>query len=185
MVATHPVQFAAREDFKAHEARVCISQGYVLGDQRRPKLFTPEQYFKTQEEMAALFADVPQVLENAVEIARRCNLEIELGKSRLPAFPTPKGVTLDAFLAKEAEAGLIRRFEKLSLEEKDKPRYRDRLAFEIKTIAQMGYAGYFLIVADFINWAKSNGVPVGPGRGSGAGSLVAYSLGITDLDPLK
>ena len=185
VVATHPVQFIERDDFKGHEARVCISQGYVLGDQRRPKLFTQEQYFKTQEEMALLFADVPQALENAVEIARRCNLEIELGKSRLPAFPTPKGVTLDAFLAKEAEAGLIRRFEKLSLEEKDKPRYRDRLAFEIKTIAQMGYAGYFLIVADFINWAKSNGVPVGPGRGSGAGSLVAYSLGITDLDPIR
>jgi DNA polymerase-3 subunit alpha len=185
VVATHPVQFVAREDFKAHEARVCISQGYVLGDQRRPKLFTPEQYFKSQDEMAQLFADVPQALENAVEIARRCNLDIELGKSRLPAFPTPKGVTLDDYLSKEAEAGLVRRFEKNSLEEKERPRYRDRLAFEIKTIGQMGYAGYFLIVADFINWAKSNGVPVGPGRGSGAGSLVAYSLGITDLDPLR
>ena len=185
VVATHPVQFAAREDFKAHEARVCISQGYVLGDQRRPKLFTPEQYFKTQEEMAALFADVPQVLENAVEIARRCNLEIELGKSRLPAFPTPRGVSLDAFLTSEAEKGLAGRIEKLNLKNEETPRYRERLAFEIKTIAQMGYAGYFLIVADFINWAKSNGVPVGPGRGSGAGSLVAYSLGITDLDPLK
>ena len=164
VVATHPVQFAAREDFKAHEARVCISQGYVLGDQRRPKLFTPEQYFKTQEEMAALFADVPQVLENAVEIARRCNLEIELGKSRLPAFPTPRGVSLDAFLTSEAEKGLAGRIEKLNLKSEETPRYRERLAFEIKTIAQMGYAGYFLIVADFINWAKSNGVPVGPGR---------------------
>jgi DNA polymerase-3 subunit alpha len=185
VVATHPVQFTARDDFKAHEARVCISQGYVLGDQRRPKLFTPEQYFKTQDEMAALFADVPQALENAVEIARRCNLEIELGKSRLPAFPTPKGVSLDAFLGSEAEKGLARRAEKLKLTSEELPRYRERLAFEIKTIAQMGYAGYFLIVADFINWAKANGVPVGPGRGSGAGSLVAYSLGITDLDPLK
>jgi DNA polymerase-3 subunit alpha len=185
VVATHPVQFTAREDFKAHEARVCISQGYVLGDQRRPKLFTPEQYFKSQDEMAALFADVPQALENAVEIARRCNLEIELGKSRLPAFPTPEGVSLDSFLNTEAEKGLARRIEKLRLKSEETPRYRERLAFEIKTIAQMGYAGYFLIVADFINWAKSNGVPVGPGRGSGAGSLVAYSLGITDLDPLK
>ena len=185
VVATHPVQFTSPGDFKAHEARVCISQGFVLGDQRRPKLFTPEQYFKSQDEMATLFADVPQALENALEIARRCNLEIELGKSRLPAFPTPKGVSLDAFLGSEAEKGLARKIEKLNLKSEDVPRYRERLAFEIKTIAQMGYAGYFLIVADFITWAKSNGVPVGPGRGSGAGSLVAYSLGITDLDPLK
>jgi len=185
VVATHPVQFLSPDDFKAHEARVCIAQGYVLGDQRRPKLFTPEQYFKSQAEMAKLFADLPQALENSVEIARRCNLAIELGKSRLPAFPTPKGESIDAFLASEAEKGLVKKFEKLNLKEEDKPRYRERLAFEIKTIVQMGFAGYFLIVADFINWAKSNGVPVGPGRGSGAGSLVAYSLGITDLDPLK
>jgi DNA polymerase-3 subunit alpha len=185
VVATHPVQFLVADDFKAHEARVCISQGYVLGDQRRPKLFTAEQYFKSQDEMAALFADVPQALENAVEIARRCNLEIELGKSRLPAFPTPEGVSLDKFLDGEANKGLARRIEKLGLKDEEIPRYRERLAFEIKTIAQMGYAGYFLIVADFISWARSNGVPVGPGRGSGAGSLVAYSLGITDLDPLK
>jgi len=185
VVATHPVQFTSPGDFKAHEARVCISQGYVLGDQRRPRLFTPEQYFKSQDEMAASFADVPQALENAVEIARRCNLEIELGKSRLPAFPTPQGVSLDTFLKTEAEKGLARRIGQLNLKSEELPRYRERLAFEIKTVAHMGYAGYFLIVADFITWAKSNGVPVGPGRGSGAGSLVAYSLGITDLDPLK
>ncbi len=185
VVATHPVQFLTREDFKAHEARVCISQGSMLGDQRRPKLFTPEQYFKTQDEMAELFADVPQALENAVEIARRCNLEIELGKSRLPAFPTPAGVSLDSFLDGEAKKGLLRKIEKLKIQPEDVARYRDRLEFEVKTIVHMGYAGYFLIVADFINWARANGVPVGPGRGSGAGSLVAYSLGITDLDPLK
>src|SRR6185503_8198443 len=185
VAATHPVQFIAREDFKAHEARVCISQGYVLGDQRRPRLFTPEQYFKTQDEMAQLFADVPQALENAVEIARRCNLEIELGKSRLPAFPTPAGVSLDSFLDGEAKQGLLRKIEKLKIKPEDVARYRERLEFEVKTIAHMGYAGYFLIVADFINWARANGVPVGPGRGSGAGSLVAYSLGITDLDPLR
>jgi len=185
VVATHPVQFSSPDDFKAHEARVCISQGYVLGDQRRPKHFTPEQYFKTQDEMARLFADVPQALQNAVEIARRCNLEIELGKSRLPAFPTPNGVSLDSFLNAEADKGLARRIEKLNLNGEEVPRYRERLAFEIKTIGHMGYAGYFLIVADFISWARSNGVPVGPGRGSGAGSLVAYALGITDLDPLK
>jgi DNA polymerase-3 subunit alpha len=196
VVATHPVQFASPEDFKAHEARVCISQGYVLGDQRRPKLFTPEQYFKTQEEMAKLFADVPQALENALEIARRCNLEIELGKSRLPAFPTPKGVTLDQYLKQQADKGLAGRLERLypdaQSRAREAPRYQARLEFETGTIAHMGYAGYFLIVADFINWARAvrepdfpNGVPVGPGRGSGAGSLVAYALGITDLDPLK
>jgi DNA polymerase III subunit alpha len=185
VVATHPVQFLDAADFRAHEARVCIAQGYALGDQRRPKLFTQEQYFKSQEEMARLFAEIPQALENSVHIAQRCSLEIELGKSRLPAFPTPNGVSIDAFLAAEAEKGLKKRIEKLNLKKEDEPRYRERLAFEIKTIVQMGFAGYFLIVADFINWARQNGVPVGPGRGSGAGSLVAYSLGITDLDPLK
>jgi DNA polymerase-3 subunit alpha len=185
VVATHPVQFLDADEFKAHEARVCIAQGYVLGDQRRPKLFTADQYFKSQEEMASLFADIPQALENAIEIARRCSLQIDLGKSRLPAFPTPKGVSIEAHLQSEAEAGLARRIAQLGLKEEDVPRYRERLAFEIKTIVQMGFAGYFLIVSDFITWAKTNGVPVGPGRGSGAGSLVAYSLGITDLDPLR
>ncbi len=189
VVATHPVQFLAAEDFKAHEARVCISQGYVLGDQRRPRAFTPEQYFKSQDEMAALFADVPQALENAVQIARRCNLVIELGKSRLPQFPTPRGVTLEQFLRQQAEQGLAARMARLYPEAGKRaaelPRYQARLDFEIGTITQMGFPGYFLIVADFINWAKQNGVPVGPGRGSGAGSLVAYALGITDLDPLK
>src|SRR5436853_1130298 len=185
VVATHPVQFLEPGDFKAHEARVCIAQGYVLGDQRRPKLFTAEQYFKRCAEMVKLFADLPQALDNSVEIARRCNLEIELGKSRLPAFPTPPGVTIDQYLENAAEAGLARRLEKLGLGGDAAARYRERLAFEIRTIVQMGFAGYFLIVADFINWAKTNGVPVGPGRGSGAGSLVAYSLGITDLDPLR
>jgi len=185
VVATHPVQFLEASDFKAHEARVCIAQGYLLGDQRRPRLFTPEQYFKSQEEMARLFADAPQALENAVEIARRCNLDIELGRTRLPAFPTPEGVTLDQHLRNEARAGLARRAAQLGLRDDAAERYRSRLEFEIQTIVQMGFAGYFLIVADFINWAKQNGVPVGPGRGSGAGSLVAYSLGITDLDPLR
>jgi DNA polymerase-3 subunit alpha len=188
VVATHPVQFLAAEDFRAHEARVCIAQGYVLGDQRRPKLFTPEQYFKSQAEMAQLFADVPQALENALEIARRCSLEIELGRSRLPAFPTPPGLTIDQFLRQQSEQGLAGRLEKLFPDAAARAgataRYRERLDFEIRTIIQMGFAGYFLIVADFINWAKQHGVPVGPGRGSGAGSLVAYSLGITDLDPI-
>ena len=185
VVATHPVQFLAPDDFKAHEARVCISQGFLLADQRRPKVFTPEQYFKTQEEMARLFADVPQALENAVEVARRCNLQITLGKTRLPDFPVPPGVTIDQHLKDEAEAGLAKRAQELRLDAEALARYRTRLVFEIQTIVQMGFPGYFLIVADFINWAKTNGVPVGPGRGSGAGSLVAYSLGITDLDPLR
>ncbi len=187
-VATHPVQFLAADDFKAHEARVCIAQGYVLGDQRRPKLFTSEQYFRSQEEMARLFADVPQALENTLEIARRCSLEIELGRSRLPAFPTPPGVTVDQYLRQQAEQGLAARLAKLFPAEAARAQraaqYRHRLDFEIRTIIQMGFAGYFLIVADFISWARHNGVPVGPGRGSGAGSLVAYSLGITDLDPI-
>jgi len=189
VVATHPVQFLRRDDFRAHEARVCISQGYVLGDQRRPKAFTPEQYFKTQAEMAALFADVPQALANAVGIARRCSLDIELGKNKLPPFPTPDGSSIEDYLGAQARAGLARRLEKLYPEPaaraREAARYGERLEFELRTIVQMGFAGYFLIVADFIGWAKANGVPVGPGRGSGAGSLVAYSLGITDLDPLR
>src|SRR5437763_250685 len=185
VVATHPVQFLEPDDFRAHEARVCIAQGYLLGDQRRPKLFTQEQYFKSQQEMAQLFVDAPQALENTIEIARRCNLEIALGKTRLPDFPTPKGVTLEEHLKDEAQAGLARRAAELGLQPDALQRYRARLDFEIRTIVQMGFAGYFLIVADFITWAKKNGVPVGPGRGSGAGSLVAYSLGITDLDPLR
>ncbi len=196
VVATHPVQFLLPDDFKAHEARVCIAEGYALGDPRRPRPHTPEQYFKSQDEMARLFADVPQALANSVEIARRCNLEIELGRSRLPAFPTPGGVSVDAYLESQAQQGLAARLARLfpdpGLREREAPRYRARLEFEIATIVQMGFAGYFLIVADFINWAKSHrdarfpkGVPVGPGRGSGAGSLVAYALGITDLDPLR
>src|SRR5207237_6858768 len=172
-------------DVAVHEGGVCMAQRYVLGVQRRPKLFTGEQYFKCRADMVRLFADLPQALDNSVEIARRCNLEIELGKSRLPAFPTPPGVTIDQVLENAAEAGLARRLEKLGLKGEAAARYRERLAFEIRTIVQMGFAGYFLIVADFIRWARTNGVPVGPGRGSGAGSLVAYSLGITDLDPLR
>ncbi|HEV3010041.1 MAG TPA: DNA polymerase III subunit alpha [Burkholderiales bacterium] len=175
VVATHPVQFLEADDFRAHEARVCIATGHILGDQRRPRRFTPQQYFKRQDEMAKLFADIPHALQNSIEIARRCNLAIELGKSRLPAFPTPQGVSVEDYLRQQAHAGLQKRGS----------RNTERLEFELRTIIQMGFAGYFLIVADFINWAKQNGVPVGPGRGSGAGSLVAYSLGITDLDPLK
>ncbi len=151
VVATHPVQFLRRDDFRAHEARVCISQGYVLGDQRRPKLFTQEQYFKTQAEMAELFADIPQALENAVEIARRCSLELELGKSRLPPFPTPGDAGIEEYLREQARTGLARRMEKLYLDaaarQSEAARYGARLEFELDTILKMGFAGYFLIVA--------------------------------------
>ncbi len=160
----------------------------MLGDTRRPRIYTPEQYFKTQDEMAELFADLPEALENTLEIAKRCNIELTLGKNFLPQFPTPDGMTLDDFLVQEAKAGLEVRLAELypdpEVRAQRRPEYDERLEFECKTILQMGFPGYFLIVADFINWGKKNGVPVGPGRGSGAGSLVAYSLRITDLDPL-
>ncbi|MEQ1599488.1 MAG: DNA polymerase III subunit alpha [Methylotenera sp.] len=188
VVATHPIQFTTPGDFMAHEARTCISEGYMLADSRRPKNFTPEQYFKSQAQMCALFADIPEALANTVEIAKRCNLTIELGKNYLPNFPTPNGESLDIYLTQQSEIGLEARLQVLyadeKLREEKRPEYAERLAFECKMINRMGFAGYFLIVADFINWAKNNGVPVGPGRGSGAGSLVAYSLNITDLDPL-
>jgi DNA polymerase-3 subunit alpha len=189
LCATHPIQFLERDDFKAHEARVCIAEGYMLGDARRPRLYTEEQYFKSQEEMVELFSDLPEALANSVEIAKRCNLSITLGKNYLPNFPTPEGITLDDFLCLEAARGLERRLLQLfpdpAQRDSQRPTYVARLKIETDTIVQMKFPGYFLIVADFINWAKKNDVPVGPGRGSGAGSLVAFSLGITDLDPLR
>ena len=189
VVATHPVQFMKRTDFTAHEARVCIAEGELLGNPRRQKKFNEEQYFLTQAEMEKRFSDLPVALANSVEIAKRCNLSLVLGQPRLPDFPTPQGVTLDEYLMAQSEIGLKRHMERNFPDPEkranEQQRYHDRLVFEVKTISQMGFPGYFLIVADFINWAKNNGVPVGPGRGSGAGSLVAYSLGITDLDPLR
>ena len=189
VVATHPVQFRTREEFRAHEARVCIAEGYTLADPRRPKRFTSEQHFATQQDMARRFADLPGALANSVAIAQRCNLAIPLGRNYLPDFPLPAGVTIEQHLRNEALAGLEKRLAILypdsAQRDARRAEYLARLEFEAKTIIQMGYAGYFLIVADFINWAKDNGVPVGPGRGSGAGSLVAYALGITDLDPLR
>ena len=189
VVATHPVQFMQRSDFTAHEARVCIAEGELLGNPRRQKKFNEEQYFLSQAEMEKRFADLPVALANSVEIAKRCNLSLTLGQPRLPNFPTPPGITLDDYLLQQSEIGLKRHMERNFPDPveraKEESRYHDRLVFEVKTISQMGFPGYFLIVADFINWAKNNGVPVGPGRGSGAGSLVAYSLGITDLDPLR
>ena len=189
VVATQPVQFLSPDDYKAHEARVCIAEGYVLGDRRRPKNFTDQQYCKTQTEMSELFADIPAALANSVEIAKRCNLILELDVNHLPLFPTPHNESLEQYLHDQALTNLEERMHTLfpdaDMCNTQLPKYRTRLDFEVSTIIQMGFAGYFLIVADFINWAKHNGVPVGPGRGSGAGSLVAYSLGITDLDPLR
>ena len=189
VVATHPIQFITQDDFQAHEARTCIAEGYMLADRRRPKKFSDEQYFKTQEQMTVLFADIPEALANTVQIAKRCNLTLTLGENYLPDFPTPGGQDLQTYLAEESLKGLNTRLALLfpdeAVREEQFPTYKERLDFECGIIGQMGFPGYFLIVADFINWAKNNGVPVGPGRGSGAGSLVAYSLGITDLDPLE
>ncbi|WP_454005262.1 DNA polymerase III subunit alpha [Alcaligenes sp. Marseille-Q7550] len=189
VVATHPIQFIEADDFRAHEVRVCIAEGEQLANPKRVKRFTPEQYFLDSEEMARRFADVPSALENTLEIAKRCNLELELGKPYLPDFPTPDGMTLDDYLVHQAEEGLKKRMEQLYPDEAERqaqyPTYAERLRWECNTIISMGFPGYFLIVAGFINWGKHNGVTVGPGRGSGAGSLAAYSLGITDLDPLR
>ena len=189
VVATHPVQFTLPDDYEAHEARVCIAEGEILGNQRRVRRFTRDQYFKSSAQMQALFADVPSALANTVEIARRCNLTLTLGKPQLPNYPTPNGMPIDEYFRFASHEGLEERLAHLypdvALRDKERPRYVERLEFEIGTILKMGFPGYFLIVGDFINWAKKNGCPVGPGRGSGAGSLVAYALKITDLDPLQ
>jgi DNA polymerase III subunit alpha len=193
VVATHPVQFLAPQDYEAHEARVCIAEGEILSNNRRVRKFTREQYFKSGAEMAALFADLPSALANTVEIARRCNLTLTLGKPQLPHFPIPpvNGVVMsveDYFRHVSHEglnARLMHLYPEQAKREAERPRYVERLEFELNTILKMGFPGYFLIVGDFIQWAKENGCPVGPGRGSGAGSLVAYALLITDLDPLQ
>ena len=193
VVATHPVQFAGPDDFEAHEARVCVAEGEMLTNPRRVKRFGAQQYFKTQREMQALFADLPSALRNSVEIARRCNLHLVLGKPQLPDFPTPRvdgrPLAMAEYFAMASHEGLSRRLEQRypdpAQRQAQRARYVERLDFEIQTILTMGFPGYFLIVADFINWAQNNGCPVGPGRGSGAGSLVAYALNITGLDPLQ
>ncbi|MBX3638407.1 MAG: DNA polymerase III subunit alpha, partial [Rubrivivax sp.] len=193
VVATHPVQFLEPDDFEAHEARVCIADGETLANPRRVKRFTREQHFKPAAEMAALFADIPSALANTLAIAQRCNLTLLLGKAQLPDFPTPlqddgARMPIEAYFRQASREGLERRLAALYPDEtrrgQERPRYEQRLAFELDTIVKMGFPGYFLIVSDFIVWAKEHGCPVGPGRGSGAGSLVAYALFITDLDPL-
>ncbi|NIL93050.1 MAG: DNA polymerase III subunit alpha [Woeseiaceae bacterium] len=193
VVATNDVRFLARDDYNAHEARVCIHEGRTLADPDRPNHYSKEQYLRSSEEMAELFADIPAALENATEIARRCTLELTLGESVLPAFPVPDGQTEAAYLEEQARAGLERQLQRIfkTRELADKERaafsapYFERLRTELDVISGMGFPGYFLIVADFIRWARDNNIPVGPGRGSGAGSLVAWVLGITDLDPLE
>lgn len=189
VVATHPVQFTAQDDYEAHEARVCIAEGEILGNQRRVRKFTREQYFKSAAQMEELFADLPAAVANTLEVAKRCNLTLDLGKPRLPNFPTPNGMPIEEYFRYASHEGLKERLVVLFPDEQERERqrqrYEQRLEFEIGTILKMGFPGYFLIVGDFINWAKNNGCPVGPGRGSGAGSLVAYALKITDLDPLQ
>ena len=190
LVATNEVMFLDAEDFEAHEARVCINQGRTLEDPRRPRNYSEQQHFRSAEEMAELFSDIPSAIENTVEIAKRCNIELDLGIYYLPKYPIPEGMTMDEFFCKVSEDGLEERLSVL-LDKEDpeyaqkRQAYDDRLKFELDIITQMGFPGYFLIVMDFIQWAKDNGIPVGPGRGSGAGSLVAYAQKITDLDPLE
>jgi DNA polymerase III subunit alpha len=182
VVATNDVRFLRQEEFESHEARVCIHDGTLLADAGRARRYSRQQYLRSAQEMAALFADVPEALVNSVEIARRCSLALNLGQTRLPQYPVPPGLTIEAYLRAQSAGGLSARFASAA---DVPPAYAERLARELDVICQMGFAGYFLIVADFIRWARENGVPVGPGRGSGAGSLAAYALGITDLDPIR
>ena len=190
VVATNDVRFLKSADFDSHEARVCIHDGAQLADPGRVRRYTPQQYLRSPQEMAHLFSDIPEALANSVEIARRSTLVLELGRPRLPPYPVPGKMSTEEFLRREAAAGLEGRLGESGRAQEGEARtrreaYETRLRTELEVICQMGFAGYFLIVADFIRWARGNGVPVGPGRGSGAGSLVAYSLGITDLDPLR
>jgi len=184
-VATNDVRFLAAADFEAHEARVCIHDGTLLADPARPRRYTPQQFLRTPEQMQALFPEAPAVLANSVEIARRCGLMLRLGEPRLPVFPVPAGTTPEQYLRAAAGRSLSARLDAAGTGGAEAARYAQRLASELEVICPMGFASYFLIVADFIDWARGNGVPVGPGRGSGAGSLVAYALGITDIDPLR
>ena len=189
LVATNDVRFLESKDFEAHEARVCINRGDVLADNTRRRDYSDQQFLRSPDEMEALFSDLPEALENTVEIAKRCSVELQLGSYSLPAFPLPKGKTEAGFLREVSHDGLTARLENLfdksdSDVNETEQAYRQRLDFELNVIEQMGFPGYFLIVMDFIRWAKEKKIPVGPGRGSGAGSLVAYALKITDLDPI-
>ena len=188
VVATNDVVFLTEDLFDAHEIRVAIHDGYTLEDPRRPKNYSPQQYLRSEEEMCELFADIPEALQNSVEIAKRCNVTVRLGEYFLPNFPT-EGMEIEEFLVKKSHEGLEERlaflFPDPQVRAERRPPYDERLEIELGVINQMGFPGYFLIVMEFIQWSKDNDIPVGPGRGSGAGSLVAYSLKITDLDPLE
>ena len=186
VVATNDVRFLSANEFDAHEARVCIGDGRTLNDTKRLRHYSEQQYLRSQEEMQELFNDIPEALENTIEIAKRCSVTIQLGEAFLPNYPVPAGLTIEEFLAKLSHEGLVERFKYLKIIDAEKKKiYWDRLDFELNVINQMGFPGYFLVVMDFIRWAKIRGIAVGPGRGSGAGSLVAYTLTITDLDPLE
>ena len=186
VVATNDVCFLRSEDFETHEARVCIHNGRVLNDPRRPKHYSPDQYFRSGEEMEKLFSDIPEAISNSIEIAKRCNVSLKFGDNVLPEFPIPESLTPPEYIRIESEKGLRHRIENKKIaDDVDIEVYKTRLDSELDVINSMGYAGYFLIVADFTRWAKENKIPVGPGRGSGAGSLVAYALGITDIDPIQ
>ena len=190
VVATNDVRFIHRQDFSAHDVRVCINQGRVIDDARRPKDYKESQYLRSVGEMLELFSDLPEALVNTVEIAKRCNLELTLGKNFLPDYPVPDKMSLDEYLSEVSREGLVERLKQYPAfgagsAQENLQIYKERLEFELKVITQMGFPGYFMIVADFIKWAKNNHIPVGPGRGSGAGSLVAYALKITDLDPIE
>ena len=185
-IASNDVRFLDADDFEAHEARVCIQQGYQLDDPRRPHEYSPEQWLKPADTMAELFADLPEALDNTVELAKRCNLELSFGTYHLPAFPVPNRHSLETWIGEQARAGLDERIAEAGLAPgQTREDYDARLERELDVIGKMGFAGYFLIVSDFIRWAKSQDIPVGPGRGSGAGSVVAWCLKITDLDPLR
>ncbi|MDW6093617.1 DNA polymerase III subunit alpha [Vibrio rhizosphaerae] len=188
VVATNEVVFLSRELFEAHEIRVAIHDGYTMDDPRRPKHYSEQQYLRSEDEMCELFKDIPEALANSVEIAKRCNVTVRLGEYFLPNFPT-EGMNIDDFLVKKSQEGLEARLEFLFPDPQERqekrPAYDERLQIELDVINQMGFPGYFLIVMEFIQWSKDNDIPVGPGRGSGAGSLVAYALKITDLDPLE
>ncbi|HNS28713.1 MAG TPA: DNA polymerase III subunit alpha, partial [Steroidobacteraceae bacterium] len=185
VVATNDVRFLSPDDFESHEARVCIQDGTLLTDPGRARRYTPQQSLRSPAEMARVFQDIPEALANSVEIARRCSLPLKLGEARLPEYPVPAGQTVAGHLREESARGLEGHLALRGSDPEEAGRYRARLATELDVICQMGFAGYFLIVADFIRWARGHGVPVGPGRGSGAGSVVAWALGITDIDPLR
>ncbi|NND54497.1 MAG: DNA polymerase III subunit alpha [Gammaproteobacteria bacterium] len=185
LVATNDVRYLHADEFEAHEARTCVQGGYTLDDQRRPRLYSDQQFLRSAQEMQLLFADLPEALANTVVIAQRCNVALQLGHSVLPDYEVPAGETTATYLAALSRQGLDEKLADRELSREQREVYDERLQVELDVITSMDFPGYFLIVADFIRWAKENGVPVGPGRGSGAGSLVAWVVGITNLDPLQ